>query len=100
MVLRGNDGQQSVARNHRLGREKSLLTNKGREEAIRKEQGERWQRRLTAVRHRIDQAYLDKLDGKITEDLWNRKSSEWMSEEQQVLFALQGLEQAKPERML
>ncbi|MHB8485573.1 MAG: recombinase zinc ribbon domain-containing protein [Candidatus Acidiferrales bacterium] len=47
--------------------EKSLLTDKGREEAIRKEQGERWQRRLTALRHRLDQAYLDKLDGKITE---------------------------------
>ncbi len=76
--------------------EKSLLTDKGREEAIRKEQGERWQRRLTAVRHRIDQAYLDKLDGKITEDFWNRKSVEWTSEEQQVLLALQGLEQPKP----
>jgi site-specific DNA recombinase len=80
--------------------EKSLLTDKGREEAIRKEQGERLQRRLTALRHRLDQAYLDKLDGKITEQFWNRKSAEWMSEEQQVLQALQGLEQAKPERML
>ena len=80
--------------------EKSLLTDKGREEAIRKEQGERLQRRLTALRHRLDQAYLDKLDGKITEDFWTRKSAEWMSEEQQVLQALQGLEQAKPEKML
>ncbi|MHB8527472.1 MAG: recombinase zinc ribbon domain-containing protein, partial [Candidatus Acidiferrales bacterium] len=80
--------------------EKSLLNDKGREEAIRKEQGERWQRRLTAVRHRLDQAYLDKLDGKISEDFWNRKSVEWTSEEQQVLQALQGLEEAKPERML
>ena len=80
--------------------EKSLLADKGREEAIRKEQGERLQRRLTALRHRIDQAYLDKLDGKITEDFWNRKSVEWTSEEQQVLLALQGLEQPKPQRML
>ena len=80
--------------------EKSLLTNKGREEALRKEQGERFERRLTALRHRLDQAYLDKLDGKITEDFWNRKSAEWMSEEQQVLSALQSLEQPKPERML
>jgi site-specific DNA recombinase len=80
--------------------EKSLLTDKGREEAIRKEQGERLRQRLSAVRHRVDQAYLDKLDGKITEQFWNRKSSEWVSEEQQVLSALQGLQQAKPERML
>jgi len=80
--------------------EKSLLTDKGREEAIRKEQGARWQSRLTALRHRLDQAYLDKLDGKITEEFWNRKSAEWMSEEQQVLSALRSLEQPKPERML
>jgi site-specific DNA recombinase len=80
--------------------EKSLLSDKGREEAIRKEQGERLKQRLSAVRHRLDQAYLDKLDGKITEEFWNRKSAEWMSEEQQVLSALRGLEQARPERML
>jgi site-specific DNA recombinase len=80
--------------------EKSLLTDKGREEAIRKQHDERLRQRLSAVRHRIDQAYLDKLDGKITEQFWNRKSAEWMSEEQQVLSALQGLEQKKPERML
>ena len=80
--------------------EKSLLTDKGRAEAIRKEQGERLQSRLSALRHRLDQAYLDKLDGKITEEFWNRKSAEWMSEEQQVSLALQRLEQPKPERML
>jgi site-specific DNA recombinase len=80
--------------------ERSLLTDKGREEAIRKEEGERLRQRLGGVRHRVDQAYLDKLDGKITEEFWNRKSGEWISEEQQVLSALRGLEQAKPERML
>ena len=80
--------------------EKSLLTDKGRAEAIRKEQAERLQTRLSALRHRLDQAYLDKLDGKITEDFWNRKSAEWMSEEQQVSLALQNLEQPQPERML
>ena len=80
--------------------EKSLLTDKGREETLRKEQGERLQRRLTAVRHRLDQAYLDKLDGEIAEDFWNRKSTEWQSDEQQILLGLQGLEQPQPERML
>ena len=80
--------------------EKSLLTDKGREEAIRKQQDERLRQRLSAVRQRLDKAYLDKLDGKITEEFWSRKSAEWTSEEQQVLSALQGLEQAKPERML
>ncbi|MGH9328436.1 MAG: recombinase zinc beta ribbon domain-containing protein [Terriglobia bacterium] len=46
--------------------EKSFLTDKGRDEAIRKQQGERLRQRLSAVRHRLDQAYLDKLDGKIS----------------------------------
>ena len=80
--------------------EKSLLTDKGREEAIRKEQGERLRQRLSAVRQRLDKAYLDKLDGKVTEEFWNRKSAEWLSEEQHVLSALHSLEQATPERML
>jgi site-specific DNA recombinase len=80
--------------------EKSLLTDKGREEAIRKEQDDRLRQRLSAVRHRLDQAYLDKLDGKIGEEFWNRKSTEWVAEEQQILVAIQGLEQAKPQRIL
>lgn len=80
--------------------EKSLLNDKGRAEAIQKEQSERLERRLTALRHRLDQAYLDKLDAKITEEFWNRKSAEWMSEEQQVFGALKGLEEPKPERTL
>lgn len=80
--------------------EKSLLSDKSRDEAIRKQQAERLRQRLSAVRHRLDQAYLDKLDGKISEEFWTRKSAEWVSEEQQILLAMQGLEQANPERVL
>ena len=52
------------------------------------------------MRRRLDQAYLDKLDGKITEEFWTRKSSEWQAEEQQIHLAMQGLERANPDRML
>jgi hypothetical protein len=52
------------------------------------------------VRHRIDQAYTDKLDGKISEELWTRKAIEWQTEEQQILLAMQGLEQSQPDRVL
>src|SRR6266576_1821608 len=55
--------------------EKSLLSDKSRDEAIRKQQAERLRQRLSAVRHRLDQAYLDKLDGKISEEFWTRKSA-------------------------
>jgi site-specific DNA recombinase len=36
----------------------------------------------------MDAAYVDKLDGKIPVDFWERKMSEWRMEEQQVKMAL------------
>jgi site-specific DNA recombinase len=77
--------------------EESLLTDKGRDEAIRKQQGERWKQRLSAVRHRLDQAYLDKRDGKINEEFWTRKSIEWLAEEHQISLAMHGLANANPD---
>jgi site-specific DNA recombinase len=80
--------------------EKSLLTDRGREATVKQEQEQRLQQRLSSVRNRIDQAYLDKLDGKITEELWSRKSPEWQAEEQQIQMAMHALADIKPERML
>jgi hypothetical protein len=49
----------------------------------------------------VDQAYLDKLDEKITAEFWQRKKSECLQEEQQVQFALAGMKQAdEPARLL
>jgi hypothetical protein len=42
----------------------------------------------------MDVAYVDKLDGKIPEDFWDRKMSEWRTEEQQVKMAIGGLANA------
>jgi hypothetical protein len=44
----------------------SLLTDKTREQTLRKEQEERLRQRLAAVRNRLDAAYADKLDGRIS----------------------------------
>src|SRR5712692_3025228 len=66
----------------------------------KKQQQERLQQRLASVRHRIDQAYMDKLDGKISEEFWQRKTAEWQLEEQQIQMAMQGLEDAHPDRLL
>jgi hypothetical protein len=57
-------------------------------------------RQASAVRRRLDQAYLDKLDGKISEDFWSQKSAEWTTEEQQISLAIQGLAQAHPDRII
>jgi site-specific DNA recombinase len=48
--------------------------------------------RLTSIRNRMDSAYVDKLDGKIPEDFWERKMTEWRTEEQQVKLAIDGLD--------
>src|SRR5712692_3987008 len=80
--------------------ERSLLSDKGQQEAHRKQQRERLQQRLEVVRRRLDQAYMDKLDGKIAEESWARRSAEWQQEEEQILLAMQGLEQSNPDRIL
>jgi len=80
--------------------EKSPLTDRGREATLEQEQEQRLQQRLASVRNRIDHGYLDKLDGKITEEMWNRKSPEWQAEEQQIQMAICALADIKPERML
>ena len=43
----------------------------------------------------MDSAYADKLDGKISEDFWERKMSDWRMEEQQVKMAIEGLSSAE-----
>jgi hypothetical protein len=43
----------------------------------------------------LDGLYLDKLDGKIPEDFWERKMADFRMEEQQVKMAMQGLNQAQ-----
>ena len=43
---------------------------------------------------------MDKLDGKISEEFWERKAVEWKAEEEQIQYAMRGLEQVKPERIL
>lgn len=55
----------------------------------------RLQSRLTSIRNRMDSAYLDKLDGKIPEEFWERKMGEWRAEEQQVKLALDRLTTAE-----
>jgi site-specific DNA recombinase len=50
------------------------------------------EQRLAEVSRRMDQAYTDKLDGKISEDFWQRKMIEWRAEEQKIKIAVAGLQ--------
>ncbi len=48
--------------------------------------------RLAAVQRRMDQAYQDKLDGKIPQEFWERKMLEWTKDERQIQVALTRLD--------
>jgi len=57
--------------------------------------------RLTQLRRCLEQTYVDRLDGKITQEFWEAKSAEWQEEEQALLASLREFEQAEnPERAL
>jgi site-specific DNA recombinase len=80
--------------------QKALREDQDRSESWRGQERDRLQRRLAGIRARMDQAYLDRLDKKISEDFWQRKNNEWQQEEQQVLLALNALQDADPDRLL
>jgi len=69
-------------------------------ESAKKNQRQKLEQRLSTVGQRIDQAYMDKLDGKIPEDYWQSKTADWQLEEQQILTAFQGLQHASPDVLL
>ena len=55
----------------------------------------RLESRITLNRSRMDAAYTDKLDGKITDEFWQRKRNDWQMEEQQAKMALDRLANAE-----
>ena len=61
---------------------------------------EKLAQRLEAIRNRMNQGYADKLDGKISEDFWQRRMSQWQAEECQVLRAADALAQPQTDSVL
>jgi site-specific DNA recombinase len=61
----------------------------------------RLERELTALQTRMDAAYTDKLDGKISTDYWQRKHADWELEELRIKSLILGLtEDNNDERLL
>jgi hypothetical protein len=52
------------------------------------------------VRRRMDSAYTDKLDGKITEEFWQRKQAECQAEEARVTTQIQEIKEPDFEERL
>jgi site-specific DNA recombinase len=42
---------------------------------------------------------LDKLDGRITEEFWERKSAEWRQEEERLQVLMRDLDEPHPNRL-
>jgi hypothetical protein len=45
------------------------------------------------VRRRMDSAYMDKLDGKIAEEFWQRKQADWQAEEARITTQIQSIKE-------
>src|SRR5262249_54721197 len=80
--------------------QESVSRDQDQAEKITAAQRQAMQTRLSAVRRRIDQAYQDKLDGKIPDEFWERKMRAWSGEERGIQEALARLEQPTRERLL
>jgi hypothetical protein len=80
--------------------QESLARDQEQAQTITAAQRNALQPRLSALQKRIDQAYQDKLDGKIPEDLWERKMQEWTREERRIQDAQARQEQPNNERLL
>ena len=73
--------------------------NRQREDAAKKQRAV-MEQRLASVRSRLDQAYVDKLNGTIAEAFWQRKSAEWHEEERPILSTLPSVNTQPAERIL
>jgi DNA invertase Pin-like site-specific DNA recombinase len=61
----------------------------------------RLERELAALYSHMDAAYTDKLDGKITEEFWQRKQADWQTEDMRIKSLISGLGEDKSgERLL
>jgi site-specific DNA recombinase len=55
----------------------------------------RLERELATLHSRLDAAYSDKLDGKITEEFWQRKQADWLAEELRLKGQISGMDEVK-----
>jgi site-specific DNA recombinase len=64
------------------------------EQAYHDEQVAALERRRAAIQEKMDRAYEDLLDGKISEDLWQRKSADWRDQQVGIRAAMEDHERA------
>jgi hypothetical protein len=55
----------------------------------------RLERELQTLHTRLDAAYTDKLDGKISDEFWKRKQAEWETQEFRIKSRISGEEESE-----
>lgn len=74
----------------------SVLSGDQTEQAARAETAKRLQERYDHIKARIETMYLDKLDGRVTQDFFDNRSAAWRSERDGLLRKIQDLQEVAP----
>ncbi len=78
----------------------SLRSDQGRSIAERRKDAAQAELRIAALRGRMEQAYFDKLDGKITEEFWGRMQETLRQDESRLMRTLEGLQRPAINQLL
>jgi site-specific DNA recombinase len=74
----------------------AIVTSDQTEQAARAEAIKKMKARYDQIQARIETMYLDKLDGRITQEFFDKQSASWRREQHGVLRKIQDLEKATP----
>jgi hypothetical protein len=78
----------------------SLQSDSARAEAQRQKRIAATQQRIAALHGRMDQMYEAKLDGKIDDEFWTRKTNEWPEQERRLESEMSSLKAQGPATVL
>ena len=70
------------------------------EQMFTEQETDRLNKRANALKNRLEKIYLDKVDGKITEEFWEEKHNEWTLEHAAIRQKLEAYEQASVNYMI
>jgi site-specific DNA recombinase len=71
-----------------------VLTADRTEHAAREQTVKKLQTRYDQIQARIETMYLDKLDGRISQEIFDRNSDTWRGEQQALLRKIQEIQRA------
>jgi hypothetical protein len=74
----------------------AVLTSDQTEQAARAQTIKKLQTRYDQIQSRIETMYVDKLDGRVTQDFFDKQSATWRQEQDSVLRKIQDIQKATP----